>query len=88
MTIITDAAREHLHGMLLDAGVSADAAFRILIDDEDLVLVKDRRRPQDTVTQHRDRPVLLMDDEICDLLERSTIDVRHTSVGLALAIVD
>lgn len=88
MFVMTESAGEYLCAVLDQAKAPEEAAIRLELDGDALISRLDRPRPGDTEFDHDGRRVLVMDARVSQLLEGSTLELRPTSEGEKLVLVN
>jgi Fe-S cluster assembly iron-binding protein IscA len=86
MLTVTDAAAEHLSGLLDQAEAPEDVAVRFVLSEEGLGLELDNERPGDATFNHETRTVLVVDEMVNALLDNRTLDVESGDEGIALTL--
>jgi hypothetical protein len=86
MFVMTPAAGVYLHAVLDKAQVPEETAIRFVIEDNSLNTRLDTSRPGDATFDHDGRKVLILDEQVSQLLDTSTLDVQPTPEGERLVL--
>lgn len=84
MLLLTNPAGQHLQK--LNAQTPEATTLRLAPTEKGFQLGYDQQRDGDTVLEHDDQPVLLMDSNVAAQLDNRTIDVERTGEGEKLQI--
>lgn len=87
MLEITSAAGDYLEAMLKEENAPAGVILRLALDNSDLEFQLDRQRPGDMVLTHGNRPVLLLDEQLAELVEENMLAVEDHEDGDKLALI-
>lgn len=86
MLTVTDAAAEHLSGMLDEANAEDNMAARLVPTDQGLELALDAANPSDQTFEHGGKTVLVIDEKLGEMLAGRTLDVQTTEQGTGLTL--
>lgn len=86
MFVITEAAGVYLCNVLDRAQVPEDTAVRFVMEEGSLETRLDTARDGDATFDHEGRKVLLLDAEVSEVLDTSTLDVEPTAEGPRLVL--
>jgi hypothetical protein len=86
MFVMTQAAGGYLHSVLDRAQVPEETAIRFVIEGESLNTRLDTVHPGDATFDHDGRKVLLLDEQVSQLLDTSTLDLQPTPEGERLVL--
>ncbi len=86
MFSITEAAGAHLAGLLERDEAPEDVFVRLEQKKDGLALRLGHAHPGDSTFAHEGRTVLLLDEELCQELADSTLDVEDTEAGPRLRV--
>ena len=81
MFTLTETAGAHLAELLAGAEAPEDVFVRLEQEEDGLGLRFDNALSGDNKFAHKDRTVLVLDDELCQLLADNTLDVEDTDDG-------
>lgn len=88
MLTVTECAKQELKKALPDDATKPDLGLRLVVTGPgELSLVPDRERESDQVVEHEGSKVLIVDKELSDVLEGTTIDCEETNEGQRLVLV-
>ncbi len=84
---VTNEATEHIANLLDNLDDAPDnAAVRVVASEQGLDLAVDVARPDDQVFEHENKPVLLLDAQLADMLADRTLDIEQTEAGPRLKL--
>lgn len=83
---VTDAARQHVLGVLLSHNIPHDIAARLRVVAGDLDISMGPIEPSDATFSCQGRIILLLDAQTAQALAGHTIDVRRTAEGAKLVL--
>lgn len=86
MFSITETAGAHLAGLLEREEAPEDVVVRLEQSEDGLAIRLGNAHPGDSAFTHEGRTVLVLDDEICQELADSKLDVEDTDEGPQLRL--
>lgn len=87
MLTVTPAASARLARMLADLSAPANAAIRMVLEEQGLRIRLDRPTPNDLKFDHDGRTVLVLDERMSKILARKKVDVEHRDGRARLAMM-
>ena len=87
MFIVTEAAGGYLTAVLDNANASEETAIRFVLEGNTLAPKLDNARPGDETFDHEGRMVLMLDTQVSQVLNDSTLDIEATDEGPKLILL-
>ncbi len=87
MFIVTEAAGGYLTAALDNANAAEETAIRLVLEGNTLTPQLDNARPGDETFDYAGRTVLMLDAQVSQVLDDSTLDVEATDEGPKLILV-
>jgi len=87
MFIMTETAGEYLSAVLDNANAPEDTAIRLVLEGNTLTPQLDSARPGDEKFDHEGRLVLMLDAQVSQVLDDSTLDIEATDEGPKLILL-
>jgi hypothetical protein len=87
MFMMTETAGEYLTAVLDNANVPDETAIRLVLEGGTLTPQLDNARPGDEKFDHAGRMVLILDTQVSQVLDNSTLDVEATDEGPKLILL-
>src|SRR5262249_26385642 len=87
MFILTEAAGGYLTAVLDNANASEETAIRLVLEGNTLTPQLDNARPGDETFDHEGRLVLMLDAQVSQVLDDSTLDIEATDEGPKLILL-
>ena len=81
MLTLTEAAGDHLTGILDKRNCPDGVAVRFVWKETGVSLALDKKKPGDSAVDHKGRTVLFLDQNAADHLDGETVDVKETKAG-------
>jgi len=87
MFIVTEAAGGYLTAVLDNANASEETAIRLVLEGNTLTPQLDNSRPGDDTFDYEGRLVLMLDSQVSQVLDDSTLDIEATEEGPKLILL-
>jgi hypothetical protein len=87
MFIVTEAAGGYLTAVLDKTNISEGSAIRLVLEENTLTPQLDNARPGDETFDYEGRTVLMLDAQVSQVLDDSTLDVEATDEGPKLILL-
>jgi len=87
MFIVTEAAGGYLTTVLDKTNISEGTAIRLVLEGNTLTPQLDNARPGDETFDYEGRTVLMLDAQVSQVLDDSTLDVEATDEGPKLILL-
>gem|GEM_PF-818989 len=87
MFIVTEAAGGYLTAVLDNANASEETAIRLVLEGNTLTPQLDNTRPGDETFDHEGRMILMLDAQVSQVLDDSTLDIEATDEGPKLILL-
>ena len=87
MFMMTETAGEYLIAVLDNANASEETAIRLVLEGNTLTPQLDNARPGDEKFDYAGRMVLMLDVQVSQVLDDTTLDVEATDQGPKLILV-
>ena len=87
MFIVTEAAGGYLTAVLDNANASEETAIRLVLEGNTLTPQLDNARPGDETFDHEGRMILMLDAQVSQVLDDSTLDIEATDEGPKLILL-
>jgi hypothetical protein len=87
MFMMTEIAGEYLTTVLDNANASEETAIRFVLEDNTLTSKLDNARPGDEKFDYAGRMILILDAQVSQTLDDSTLDVDATDEGPKLILL-
>jgi len=87
MFIVTEAAGGYLTAVLDKTNISEGPAIRLVLEGNTLTPQLDNARPGDETFDYEGRTVLMLDAQVSQVLDDSTLDVEATDEGPKLILL-
>jgi len=87
MFIVTEAAGGYLTAVLDNANASEETAIRLVLAGNALTPQLDNTRPGDETFDYEGRMVLMLDAQVSQVLDDSTLDIEATDEGPQLILL-
>ena len=87
MFIVTEAAGGYLTAVLDNANASEETAIRLVLEGNTLTPQLDNTRPGDETFDYEGRMVLMLDAQVSQVLDDSTLDIEATDEGPKLILL-
>ena len=87
MFIVTEAAGGYLTAVLDNANASEETAIRLVLEGNTLTPQLDNAHPGDATFDHEGRMVLMLDAQVSQVLDDSTLDIEATDEGPKLILL-
>jgi hypothetical protein len=87
MFIVTEAAGGYLTAVLDNANASEETAIRLVLEGNTLTPQLDNTHPGDKTFDHEGRMVLMLDAQVSQVLDDSTLDIETTEEGPKLILL-
>jgi Fe-S cluster assembly iron-binding protein IscA len=82
MLTVTDSAAQEIAAMLEQYDSPDGAAVRLIRDEQGIGMTIDEPAPSDVTIDHADKPLVVMDAEVSELLAERTLHVQKSEQGL------
>jgi len=87
MFIVTEAAGGYLTAVLDKTNISEGTAIRLVLEGNTLTPQLDNAHPGDETFDYEGRTVLMLDAQVSQVLDDSTLDVEATDEGPKLILL-
>ena len=77
MITVTENAKKHLAQVLQDATAPRRKALRLMLVADSARMILDEHASDDVIISFKDRPVLLIDPDVAEVLQHRTLDAGN-----------